>query len=334
MKKLMLGLVAAFAVTAFAAPSVKINNVETANPWDGTKGTIKVDYSLAGLDSAFIYEVAFDVTAKNETKTFTNAVARLADGTYTNFIDTAMLFGTEVVAKNANVKISLIAVELPPAGQLWEDGPIFAECNVGATKPEEYGYYFWWGDTVGYKRNANNNGWVSVKDATQTIQFAPNDPTAGQTCNKDADTLKLEGWTDDSGNLVVSDVATENHDAARAHLGAPWRMMTDAELQKLVNDCERTWVDNYKGKSVKGYVVTGKAGTLYANNEIFFPAAGYGGGSGLSGTGIVGHYRSSTPEPSSSNNAQYLGFILGSFGRSSGSRCNGFVVRPVRGSAE
>ena len=37
--------------------------------------------------------------------------------------------------------------------QLWENGPYWAECNVGATKPEEYGYYFWWGDTVGYARN-------------------------------------------------------------------------------------------------------------------------------------------------------------------------------------
>ncbi len=36
--------------------------------------------------------------------------------------------------------------------QLWVNGPYWAECNVGAITPEEYGYYFWWGDTVGYKR--------------------------------------------------------------------------------------------------------------------------------------------------------------------------------------
>ena len=50
--------------------------------------------------------------------------------------------------------------------QLWEGGPYWAECNVGATRPEEYGNYFWWGDTVGYKRNAADNGWVSVKDGS------------------------------------------------------------------------------------------------------------------------------------------------------------------------
>ena len=59
-----------------------------------------------------------------------------------------------------------LTVEVKPLGsvQLWEGGPYFAECNVGATKLEECGYYFWWGDTVGYKRNSNNNGWISAVD--------------------------------------------------------------------------------------------------------------------------------------------------------------------------
>ena len=326
--KIVLGaLVAAAGMTAFAAPSVKINKVETANPWDGRKGTIKVDYSLAGIDAETKYKVVFDVSADGKTASVTNGWAILSEGQQSQKeIDTAKLFGGETVAKDAEVKISLI-VELGGV-QLWEGGPFFAECNVGATKPEEYGYYFWWGDTVGYKRNANNNGWVSVKDATQTIQFASNDPTAGQTYNKDADTLKSEGWTDDSGNLVVSDVATENHDAARAHLGSPWRMMTDAELQKLVNDCERKWVEEYNGKSVKGYVVSGEKGSAYENNEVFFPAAGHGDGSRLNGTGLEGLYWASPPN--GSYNAQLLYFNQDSFLGGSDYRCTGYVVRPVR----
>ena len=43
--------------------------------------------------------------------------------------------------------------------QLWENGPCWAECNVGATAPEESGYYFWWGDTVGYIRSGGT--WMS-----------------------------------------------------------------------------------------------------------------------------------------------------------------------------
>ena len=34
-----------------------------------------------------------------------------------------------------------------PSGLKW------ATCNVGATKPEEYGLYFAWGETEGYTRN-------------------------------------------------------------------------------------------------------------------------------------------------------------------------------------
>ena len=53
------------------------------------------------------------------------------------------------------VKIGDVALTVDVLGgvQLWENGPFWAECNVGASQPEESGYYFWWGDTVGYKRN-------------------------------------------------------------------------------------------------------------------------------------------------------------------------------------
>ena len=46
------------------------------------------------------------------------------------------------------VGLSAFAAE-PDAVQLWENGPYFATCNVGANEPQGYGYFFWWGDTVG-----------------------------------------------------------------------------------------------------------------------------------------------------------------------------------------
>lgn len=60
-----------------------------------------------------------------------------------------------------------IHADLPePLGgvQLWENGPYWAECNVGASAPEDYGYYFWWGDTVGYTRSGGTkNFWNYCK---------------------------------------------------------------------------------------------------------------------------------------------------------------------------
>ena len=29
---------------------------------------------------------------------------------------------------------------------LWEGGPYWADRNIGAERPEDYGYYFWWGE--------------------------------------------------------------------------------------------------------------------------------------------------------------------------------------------
>lgn len=44
-------------LSAFAAPSVTVNELKTVWPWDSTKGTISVDYSLAGISTATEYKI-------------------------------------------------------------------------------------------------------------------------------------------------------------------------------------------------------------------------------------------------------------------------------------
>ena len=92
--------------------------------------------------------------------------------------------------------------------QLWEDGPYWAETNIGAEKPWDYGYYFWWGDTVGYRREGTK--WVASDESSSDFQFGI-DPLSLQTKEKTLATLQSEGWTDEDGYL-----ATE-HDAAHVH---------------------------------------------------------------------------------------------------------------------
>ncbi len=203
--------------------------------------------------------------------------------------------------------------------QLWENGPYWAECNVGATKPEKYGYYFWWGDTVGYKRNAGNNGWVSVADGASFSFGSGNCPTYG----KNNSQLQSEGWIDALGNLVAA------HDAATAHLGAPWRMPTDAEWSALISNCTTAWMTS---NGVSGRLVTGKG--AYASKSIFLPAAGYGSGSYLYYAGSNGYYWSSTPYSDYSYYAWKLYFSSGYFYRYSIGRYSGRSVRPLRAFAE
>lgn len=314
--------VAAVGSMAMAAPSVTVGDVKTGEPWS----TITVAYTLSGVDADVDYKIAFDVTANGVTRGVTNAAAKLTDGTASKTIDTAMLFGKETVDTKAKVRVSLIAVKIKPelsGVQLWENGPYFAECNIGASKPEEYGYYFWWGDTVGYKRNAGDDRWVSVMDGKTSITFSGYVPPSDMLYGKDAEALAA--FVDANGNLM------SDYDAATAYLGVPWRMMTKAELEKLVDTsyCTWTWVTSYNGKSVCGYVVKG-AKDPYKSNEVFFPAAGDGDGSYLSSPGSRGYYWSCTPDSDSSNFAWGLDFYSSKFRVVQCYRFSGFVVRPVR----
>ena len=203
--------------------------------------------------------------------------------------------------------------------QLWENGPYWATCNVGASKPEEYGYYFWWGDTVGYKRNASNVGWVSVKDGSSFS--SGNCPTY----DKDNSSLQSAGYIDSTGNLVAA------HDAATAHLGAPWRMPTDAEFSALINNCDTEWTSR---NGVSGRLVKGRG--AYASKSIFLPAAGYGYDDSYPiFPGLCGEFWSSTQHSgSSTHHAWYLGFVSDDCSLDSDSRDKVLPVRPVRGFAK
>ena len=189
--------------------------------------------------------------------------------------------------------------------QLWEGGPYWAECNVGASKPEECGLYFWWGDTVGHAGD-----WYFDRSHC---------PIYG----KGNAELQSLGYIDSTGNLTAA------HDAATAHLGAPWRMPTDAEFFALISNCTTTWTSR---NGVNGRLVTGKG--AYASKSIFLPAAGNGYDSSLYYLGLSGNYWSSTPYSVYSYYAWCLGFYSGYFYRGYSSRYYGQSVRPVRGFAK
>ena len=199
--------------------------------------------------------------------------------------------------------------------QLWEGGPYWATTNVGAEKPEAYGYYFWWGDTIGYKWE--NNQWVATDGSVSGFSFeAGNTPT----WNKNIGTLKNEGW------ITADGVLAPEHDAAHVHWGGGWRMPTKQELDDLVSKCNWKWTTV---NSVQGWVITGKDSA-----SIFLPCAGYGYGTSLSHAGSYGSYWSSVSDSDSFNSAWDLDFLTGSHGAGYGNRYYGRSVRPVQGFTE
>ena len=305
----------------FPPPEVTNLSVQQRYPWNGLVD-IMCDVACADADAALRVSIAATVTATDETlpvRTVTQP-----DGAANTEVGAGPRHlvwdaGTDVPNRKFEDVTYEVTAELLGGVQLWEDGPYWAECNVGASQPEDYGTYFWWGDTVGYKRNADDTGWVSVADVSSFSFSSGNCPTH----NKNTSDLRSAGYIDATGNLVAA------HDAATAHLGAPWRIPTDAEWAALIDNCDTTWITR---NGVNGRLVTGRG--AYASKSIFLPAAGYGYGSGLRDLGSYGYYWSSTPYSDDSSSAWYLYFHSGRFRRYANDRCYGQSVRPLRGFAE
>ena len=120
----------------------------------------------------------------------------------------------------------------------------WANCNVGATEPYEYGGYYSWGETV-TKETFSWGNYSLTEDGGDTFTKYP------------------------KGNKYVLD---QEDDAATAEWGGKWRMPTKEEQDELVEKCTWTWKSkgNTEYNGVAGCEVTGPNG-----NSIFLPAGGY-----------------------------------------------------------
>ena len=327
-----LALAAALPTGALAdtACTVTVTKFHQSYPYSGRA---TVEYTVGGTLPATAFA---EITLRADSASATFIQSNIVVGANSHVIDFASSFGGALVLSNASFTVRINPGDNDLGGvQLWENGPYWAECNVGASEPEECGYYFWWGDTVGYTRSGGtwdertsrfyDVTWVSsTGEQMSNSPFPDSDssPTTCPTMNKDNSTLQSEGWIDATTNLVAA------HDAATAHLGAPWRMPTYQEYDDLINNCTTTWITN----GVKGRLVTGTG--AYANRSIFLPATGYGDTTNLYNTASQGYYWSSTPHPGRLSYAWRLHFTSKSFSQQySNYRYYGQPVRPVRGFA-
>ncbi|MBQ4621541.1 MAG: hypothetical protein IJB28_02700 [Bacteroidaceae bacterium] len=181
-----------------------------------------------------------------------------------------------------------------PSGLKW------ATCNVGASKPEDYGGYYAWGETT----TKNSYRWATYKWCEGTKS------TLTKYCTK-----SNYGTVDSLTTLTSSD------DVATIRWGSKWRIPTEAEIEELVKNCTWTWTTQ-GGK--KGMTVTGPNG-----NSIFLPATGLRSDTDVFYRGKYGYYWSATLGEFTSYGARNL-----YFGSDSGScqycdRGGGLTVRPV-----
>ena len=191
----------------------------------------------------------------------------------------------------------ITAVDLGlPSGTLWADR------NVGAKSQYDYGLFFSWGNTKGYRPNTGDMDWGDFNNAFD-YKFTSDEyaKTPG---------AKLEG-----------DIDLE-HDAARVNMGEPWKMPTAEQFQELYDNC--VWIrKNVHG--VNGYLVVSKIN----GNSLFFACSGYGNGTSWYYRGSCGHYWSASFV--SARSARFLYFYSGGVNpQSNDYRCHGFAVRPVQ----
>ena len=172
----------------------------------------------------------------------------------------------------------------------------WANMNVGAEKPEDYGHYFAWGETE--PKEVYN--W-------DTYQYGY--------YNDDDDYSHLVN--------IGSDIAGTAYDAATVNWGTPWRMPSKAQIDELLDNCSSEWTTQ---NGVNGRKFTSKIN----GNSIFLPAAGDRWDGELYGAGDWGYSWSSTLLESDPYGAYGLSFGSGGAGWGSCYRGDGRSVRPVR----
>lgn len=184
-----------------------------------------------------------------------------------------------------------------PSGTLWADR------NVGASSPKDYGDYFAWGETTA----KSNYYWSPLKYCEDSY---------GKKFSK-YNTQSKYGSVDNKTALERSD------DAATANWGSDWCMPTQQQFQELKDNCTWTWITR---NGTKGYEVKGKNG-----NSIFFPAAGYRYGTDLNDVGSDGNYWSSSLNTDTPDSGCNLYFNSGDVDPDYwGLRPSGQSVRAVR----
>ena len=189
----------------------------------------------------------------------------------------------------------------------------WASCNLGASKPSEYGGYYQWAGTE------------DVSDLSIYLDW--------NNCPYHTGSNKASGWTKYnmrfSHGLVDNKTVLESmDDAASVALGGKWRMPTIEEWQELRNsdNCSWTWTTI---DGVNGYKVQSKK-SGYTDNWIFLPAAGYRDYGSLSNVESSGHYWSSSLNRGLPYNAYCMYFDSSYVSWNDvGIRSNGFSVRPV-----
>ena len=183
-----------------------------------------------------------------------------------------------------------------PSGTLW------ATCNVGASKPEDFGDYFAWGEIEPKATYEYENYKWGTKEGNVT-KYCTN---------------SYWGVVDNKLELLPED------DAATANWGSNWCMPSFDQFNELKNS-DYTTIEQTTLNGVDGVKVTSKKN----GKTLFFPEAGEYWYGKCSHNGMGTYWTRSVEETGST-----AAYVVDSYSDSWGvrPRPTGYPVRPVRSS--
>lgn len=209
-----------------------------------------------------------------------------------------------------------------PSGTKWSC------CNLGATKPEEYGNFYAWGETGGYTSKGEIEG--SSDYSAYEMHDRLFDWAHYKWCNGSFYTLTKYCTQEGYGTVDGKTKLGLTDDAAHVSWGGNWRMPTEDEIKELI---ENTYF-GYQPEIVNGVIGYKLSNKNNEDNYIFLPAAGYRGDEYIRYPGNYGRYWGSTVDKEGPHNAIALVFEAGGWTMSPPNyatlyRCNGQSIRPV-----
>jgi len=186
-------------------------------------------------------------------------------------------------------------------------GTRWATCNVGASKPQDYGNYYAWGETT--TKSTYSESTYKFGSTAELTKY----------CSKSK--YGKDGFTDSKTTLDLSD------DAAYVNWGGKWRMPTKTQQDELREQCYWVWTGSYNGSGIGGYIVykvkaeADKGVTIekymsplssysLSDAHIFLPAAGCRSDDGLDDAGSGADYWSSSLRTDYPFDAWHISFYV------------------------
>ena len=186
-----------------------------------------------------------------------------------------------------------------PSGTLW------SSCNIGASSPEQYGFYFAWGE----KEAKNDYSWLTYRYCKETY-----------------DSLTKYCTAEYYGKFDGLDALEDEDDAAAMAWGSPWKVPSMEQFDELMNP-ENTTVKKTFQDDVYGMLITSKRN----GKSIFLPAAGIRTDTDLINEGSRAYYWSRDVVRVDNFLARDFSFTTTSnTPNDTKNRCYGLSIRPVQ----